>query len=812
MDEALLEACEKCIHEEPAACTARCPVHVDVAAFAAETEKGDFKKAYKILEKRIPFAGIIGMICDHPCEEACVRSSLDQPVNVSELERAAVSYGHTPFKKYDILPKKKGKTAVVGGGVSGLAAAFELDKKGFQVTIYEQSGRLGGRIWSYEGKRIARGAIEEELQTVGKLGIKVYYESRIGPEELNALMKEYDAVYLGAGEWEEALYIHPETFQVLDWPVFAGGRLTGNDSVIHAVSSGKRAAISMERYVKKISLTASREREGPFKTPLDYNLEDAAPAARTETARGAYTEEEAVKEAERCLKCRCVECIKACSHLQRFHVSPKSYGNQIRVNENVIMGTRYANKMINSCALCGLCGEQCPLDIGMRDLVRQTRESMAEKGKMPVSAHDFALKDMEFSNGSQFFMVKPPPQVSGSAFQGAGVPGMKGAAPGSGTAPGDEAAPVGGTSPGSRHAAYLFYPGCQLSASCPEYVEKSYRYLISTVEEGAGLMLGCCGAPADWAGRQDLMRESAERIRNAWNEAGKPVFILACSSCISVFERYLPEIPIVSLWEIFRKYGLPEAAGKKQGADPAGKDPGPETVAKGREHVLNIHDACSTRHRKEVHESVREVAAELGYQIEELKYSGIKTKCCGYGGLVYFANRDQADGFAEDRVRESKTDLLVYCAMCKDLFVDKGKRTFHILDLIFGEDPEEAALKKMPNLSQRHENRAGLKNRLLRELWGEEPETDLTRRNEWNLVIPPEIREIMDKRFILFEHVEKVVAHSRVSGKRFFNPEDGSCLAHLRIRHVTYWVRYAEKEDGIHILSVYSHRMEVKEA
>ncbi|HWQ77603.1 MAG TPA: FAD-dependent oxidoreductase [Anaerovoracaceae bacterium] len=759
MNEALFEACEKCIHEEPAACAARCPVHVDVAALAAEMEKSDFKKAYKILEKRIPFAGIIGMICDHPCEAACVRGGLDQPVNVSELERAAVSYGHTPYKKYDILPKKKGKAAVVGGGVSGLTAAFELDKKGFQVTVYEQTRRLGGRIWSYEGERIGREAIEEELQTVGKLGVRVNYDSRIGTEDLNALTKEYDAVYLGTGEWEEALYIHPETFQVLDWPVFAGGRLTGNDSVIHAVSSGKRAAVSMERYIKKISLTASREREGSFVTPLNYNTEDVEPSARIEKTREVYTEAEAVKEAERCLKCRCVECIKACSHLQRFNVSPKSYGNQIRVNENVIMGTRYANKMINSCAMCGLCGEQCPLDIGMRDLVRQTRESMTEKGKMPPSAHDFALKDMEFSNSSQFFMVKPPP-----------TPGN-----------------------GNTAAAYLFYPGCQLSASSPEYVEKTYRYLLSTIEEGVGLMLGCCGAPADWAGRTDLMRESTERFRTIWTEAGKPAFIFACSSCISIFERYLPEIPHVSLWEIFRRYGLPESAGKKHG------------------HILNVHDACSTRHRSEVHESVRAVAAELGYQIEELKYSGVKTKCCGYGGLVYFSNREQADGFAGDRIKESKADLLVYCSMCKDLFVDQGKRTFHILDLIFAEDPEEAALRKKPNLSRRHENRAGFKIRILRELWGEEPETDLTQRNKLNLVIPPETWETMEKRFILFGNIEEVIAHSRMSGKRFFNPEDSSYLAHLRIKHVTYWVRYAEKEDGIHIMSVYSHRMEVKE-
>jgi Fe-S oxidoreductase len=760
MGKNLFEECEKCLQDEPAATTAWCPVHVDVPLFSSEMEKGDFKKAYQVLEKKIPFAGIIGMICDHPCEKVCVRNKLDRAVSVSELERAAVHYGHTPFKKPASTQKGKGNAAVVGGGISGITAAFELARKGFSVTIYEQSERLGGRIWNFAGKEIEQASIEEELQIIEKLGIKVYYDSRIDKEKLDQLMKEYDAIYLGAGEWEKGLYINPETLQVSGLPLFAGGRLFDeNASVIYAVSSGKRAAVSMERYMKKISLTASREREGSFETPLKYNLDDVEPLPRIEKVQAIYTEEEAVTEAERCLKCRCNDCIKACSHMRRFGIAPKGYGRQIQINESVIMGTRYANTMINSCTMCGLCEEQCPLGIGMKDLIRETRESMVEKSKMPPSAHDFALRDMQFSNSSRFFMVKQPPD---------GVSGR---------------------------AEYLFYPGCQLSASCPEYVEKTYRHLLSGIKEGVGLMLGCCGAPADWAGRQDLMRENMERIRTVWSENGNPAFILACSSCIGIFDKYLPEIPYISLWEVFRKYGLPE--GIK-----------PEPV---HSHILNVHDACSTRYKKEVHESVRELASDLGYEIEELKYAKDKAKCCGYGGLVHYSNREQAADFAEDRIAESKQDLLVYCAMCKDIFADRGKRTFHILDLIFGENSDETARKKMPNLSQRQANRASLKYKLLRELWGEEPKTALTEKNESELAIPQEIWRIMEERYILLEEIEKVIAQSRISGRRFFNPEDSTYLADMRIKNITYWVRYAEKDDGIHVVSVYSHRMEIME-
>ena len=791
MDKALIDECEKCLNEEPAASTAWCPLHVDVVLFTNEIEKGDFQKAYKVLEKRMPFTGIIGMICNHPCETVCVRDKLDKAISVSELERAAVRYGRTPFKNPVSMPKNNGKVAVVGGGISGITAAFELDKKGFQVTIYEQSERLGGRIWDYEGKRISREAIEEELQIIYRLGIQVNYLNKIGQEGLDRLIKEYDAVYLGTGEWAGVLPVNPDTFQVTNSPVFAGGRLcTKNDSVIHAVSSGKRAAVSIERFVKKISLTASREREGSFETPYKCSLDDVEPAPGIEKTNEIYTEEEAISEAKRCLKCRCTECVKVCSHMQRFQVTPKSYGRQIQINETIILGTHYANKMINSCTLCGSCKEQCPVDIGMKELIRETRGSMVERGKMPPSAHDFALKDLEFCSSDQFFMVKSPPPIKAEdrekrerelftypriTFSGYAQSVFKGDAP------------------GNENIDYLFFPGCQLSASEPAYVEKTYQYLLAVIKEGVGLMLGCCGAPADWAGRKDLMQESVDRFRSTWIEKGKPAFILACSSCIGVFERYLPDIPYVSLWEIFRRYGLPEAAEKGQG------------------HILNIHDACTTRYNSEIHESIRDIVKNQGYEIKELKYSKNKTKCCGYGGLVYYANREQANDFAETGVNESTEDMLVYCAMCKDLFAGRGKRVYHILDLIFSENLEESALKKKPNLSERNANRAALKKRLLKEVWGEEPEQALTKKNELNLVIPQEVWETMEERFILFDDIEKVIANSRKSGDRFFNPEDMSYLADLRIRNVTYWVRYAEKEDGIHIIRVYSHRMAVAE-
>ncbi|MEA4942737.1 MAG: FAD-dependent oxidoreductase [Oscillibacter sp.] len=757
----LLENGEKCIHDEPPACAATCPIHVDVSALLDAVGAGNFQKAYQILEKRMPFPRLIGRICDHPCHCACVREKMDCALNISELERAAVEYGYAPPKKMLPIPKTLGKVAVVGGGISGMTAAVELDKKGAQVTVYEQSPRLGGRLWDFAGSRLDPEEIEEELLAFEKRGITVHCQQKIDSDGLSALLKQFDAVYLGTGTWEEGIGADPLTFQVRD-SLFAGGRLvTQTVSVIGSVSTGKRAAVSIERFLKKVSMTAAREREGTFDTPLHFNLEDAMPEKRISCPPDGYGREAAAAEARRCLHCRCVQCVKCCSHMKSFKIAPKAYARQIGTNESVIMGTHYANKMINSCTLCGLCDEQCANDVHLRDMVYEARKSMVEKGKMPPSAHDFALRDMQFSNSSRFFMVKSPPEA-GAAKEG-------------------------------KPAQYLFYPGCQLSASAPESVEASYRYLLTNVKEGVGLMLGCCGAPADWAGRQDLIRENVERLKRAWETMGRPTFILACSSCGQVFQNYLPEIPVISLWEIMDRYGLPDCA------------------ANGAGRALNIHDACTSRYNERLQSSIRKITRKLGYEIDELNYSREKTKCCGYGGLVYYANREQAENFIKDRIGESGEDLLVYCAMCKDLFVGGRKRTYHILDLLFAEDLERAGSRKMPNLSQRQQNRAELKRRLLRKLWGEELDVEQKHENLPGLVIPPEVWESMEKRYILLEEVKQVISHAQKTGERFFNPESACYSASLRIGEVTYWVRYREEDGSIQVVSVYSHRMEIAE-
>lgn len=783
----LLEISNQCIRTEPPVCVASCPVHMDVIAFMSEIEKGDFAGAYKVMENKIPFSRLIGKICDHPCEATCVRKDVGGSIRISELEKTVIDLGYTVPKKALLLPKNKGNIAVIGGGLSGCVAAVELDKKGYRVSIYEKSHRLGGSLWEYEHHGLDAHIIEEELSLIEKKGIAVHYATEVLEETLPSYLTQYDAIYLGTGIWSKAYSIHPSTFQVDESSLFIGGKIQSqNNSVIASVSSGKRAAVSIDRYLTKTSMSASREREGVFETKLHYNIDAINAVTTVVKTASVYSEDEAKDEASRCLKCQCDACIKACVHMQRFSITPDSYIRSICHNERIVLGTRRANLMINSCTECGLCQEVCPVDIGMKEIIHATRESMVERKKMPLSAHDFALKDMAFSQSDAFSLIRKQPSKEASkdlfyypviAFS----------------------AYARGLYKGSGKTGYLFYPGCQLSSTHADYIGDIYKHLVGVIknkdaDNDVGLYLGCCGAPADWAGRLDLMPESIEKIRKTWEEMGEPTFILACSSCASTFEKYLPMIKTISLWEVFDAYGLPEV-----------------DIKKGKRELC-IHDACATRHNAAIHESVRNIVKTLGYSVHELEYSKEKAKCCGYGGLVSCANPEQADDFVKDRISESDQDVLVYCAMCKDAIVKGNKKAYHILDIIYGNEINQQSPQKMPTLSERQNNRKRLKHQLLKEIWHEEEECTMNPTYDFTLHVSDAITSLMEKRFILLSDVEKVVAHSITHNERFFNPETSDFLARLRIQNVTFWVQYEEHGKDITLKDVYSHRMEVVES
>ncbi len=157
---------DRCIQEQPPNCAAACPVHVDVRAVMAETARGNFTEAAKILKKTVPFPGIVSRVCDQPCRSVCKRKEAGESLAVVAIEKACLDYASELPEKIAALPKKDKRVAVVGGGLSGLTAAFDLAKKGFGVVVFEKGPLLGGSLWRFSEEILPREVLAKDLRVL----------------------------------------------------------------------------------------------------------------------------------------------------------------------------------------------------------------------------------------------------------------------------------------------------------------------------------------------------------------------------------------------------------------------------------------------------------------------------------------------------------------------------------------------------------------------------------------------------------------------------------------------------------------------
>ncbi|HNT77843.1 MAG TPA: 4Fe-4S dicluster domain-containing protein [Anaerolineae bacterium] len=779
MDQEQLRNLEaQCIQEHAPPCSAACPLHVDVRGVLAALARDDFDAALQLLAKRLPFPAIIGRVCEQPCRAVCHRHDLGGSLAIADLERACADFG--ALKPPTRIPRRGKHIAVIGGGLSGITAAFDLTRKGYGVTLFEATDRVGGRLWETDETTLPRDLLTSELDAALQ-GVEIQLNTPVDAAALPTLRADFDAVYLGVGTGPQTVFAtelaqsaDPTTFATMQDGVFAGGRaihrrdaedaesfatpnsqlLTRNSQLatpfILSVSTGRRAALSIDRFLQKASLTAARVNEGAYTTRLYTALEGVAPVPLIPmaTPEQGYTRAEAAAEAARCLQCECMECVKVCAYLEHYGSYPKQYVRQIYNNLSIVMGERRFNTLINSCSLCGLCGAVCPEGLDMAPVCREARQTMVQQNRMPPSAHDFALRDMAFSNGPLATLARH--------------------------------------APGADRSDYVFFPGCQLSASAPEHVEKVYAHLRDRLPN-VGLMLRCCGAPADWAGRTDLFAAALADFRADYERLGRPKVILACSTCYQRLKQHLPDVEIVSLWNLLDDIGLPDTARQVPAAP------------------LALHDPCTTRYESAIQDSARNVLATLGCPIEELPLSREKTECCSYGGLMWLANRELAQTVVQRRITEQPLDYVTYCAMCRDFFADQGKPTLHLLDLLYESDLTARAARPGPRFSQRHDNRAQLKRHMLAALW----EETVSEPQSMPLQLSEEVAARVDGRLILEDDIRQVIAYAERTGNRFCNPKTGHYLAYYKPANVTYWVEYTPAEAGFTVHNAYSHRMEI---
>jgi len=198
---------KKCVidrrEERPckAACMDACPVHTNVPGYIKLIAEGQFKEAYKLIRETNPLPACVGRVCYAPCQEACNRGQIDEPICIRDLKRVPSDQWNIEELEVPVVAKTDKEVAIVGAGPAGLAAANDLALKGHNVTIFEALPEPGGMLRvGIPEYRLPKEILRQEIGYIQKLGVEIKTGIQVGKDiTLEELKKTYGAVFLGVG-------------------------------------------------------------------------------------------------------------------------------------------------------------------------------------------------------------------------------------------------------------------------------------------------------------------------------------------------------------------------------------------------------------------------------------------------------------------------------------------------------------------------------------------------------------------------------------------------------------------------------------
>ncbi|OGR28472.1 MAG: hypothetical protein A2277_07360 [Desulfobacterales bacterium RIFOXYA12_FULL_46_15] len=183
-------------------CQNACPISQDVRGYVRLIARKKYKEALELIRAANPLPSICGYVCHHPCESACVRGNLDDALSIRSLKRFAADFAPlslTPVKPVASINKK---VSIIGSGPSGLAAAYDLARKGYKVEIIESYHRPGGLpAWAIPAFRLPREILERDIDFIRQTGVDIRTGIEFGKDiTLSDLEKTgTDAIIIATG-------------------------------------------------------------------------------------------------------------------------------------------------------------------------------------------------------------------------------------------------------------------------------------------------------------------------------------------------------------------------------------------------------------------------------------------------------------------------------------------------------------------------------------------------------------------------------------------------------------------------------------
>ncbi len=360
-----------------APCQLVCPAHMNIPLMNRLIAKGDFAKALEVVKRDIAIPAILGRICSAPCEAGCRRKQVDEAVSICHIKRYS---GDVDLENaIPFLPKPEPlsgkKVAIIGSGPAGLSAAWYLQLKGHQVTIFEKNSQAGGELLNISEEILPNEILQKEIAVILLAGVRIVLDHSVDDEEFSNLVAEFDAVIVAIGTIKEGMTVfglekgaqgisadknsyltaHPKVFAI-------GNALRNSKMAVRSAGQGKEVATVIDNFLITAVVHPYQERfSSKFgrlaEIEFGHYLKDSESSPRQHAGKEGFSSEAAMTEAGRCMHCDCRN-PESCVLRQlsdEYNVSQRRFSTEERKPVEKLIHRQGVVYESNKCIKCGIC-------------------------------------------------------------------------------------------------------------------------------------------------------------------------------------------------------------------------------------------------------------------------------------------------------------------------------------------------------------------------------------------------------------------------------------------------------------------------
>lgn len=225
-------------------CSLNCPAGTDCQGYVKLIAQGKFKEAVELVKDKVPLPASIGRVCPHPCETACRRKMVEEPISIAFLKSFAADEDLKSGDKFmpEIAENTGKSVGIIGGGPAGLTAAYFLAVKGHKVTVYDAMPKMGGMLrYGIPQYRLPKEVLDMEIASIAELGVTMKNNIRIGTDiTFDEIKNAHDATLVAIGAWKSSSMRIPG--EDLDG-VYGGIDFLRSVALKNPVKLGKKVAV-----------------------------------------------------------------------------------------------------------------------------------------------------------------------------------------------------------------------------------------------------------------------------------------------------------------------------------------------------------------------------------------------------------------------------------------------------------------------------------------------------------------------------------------------------------------------------------------